>query len=144
MPVSYAGTSTIAAPPDRVWALLTDAASYPTWNPTVVKIDGTIAAGQKIKLVSTLDPKRTFKLKVAEIDAPRRMVWSSGMPLGLFTGRRTFTLTPRTDGGTDFVDGGGVQRADGADDHQGDPGHDRVVRRVRRGPQEGRRGIMSR
>ncbi len=103
MPVSYAGASSIAAPPDRVWALLTDAASYPRWNPTVVKIDGTIAVGQTIKLVSTLDPKRTFKLRVAEADAPSKMVWSSGMPLGLFTGRRTFTLTPRTDGGTDFA-----------------------------------------
>ena len=103
MPVSYAGASSISAPPDRVWARLTDAASYPQWNPTVVRIDGTIALGQTIKLVSTLDPKRTFKLKVAELDPPRRMVWSSGMPLGLFTGRRTFTLTPRADGGTDFA-----------------------------------------
>jgi hypothetical protein len=103
MAVSYAGSSSISAAPDRVFALLTDAASYPQWNPTVVKIDGTIALGQKIKLVSTLDPKRTFSLKVAELDAPRTMVWSSGMPLGLFTGRRTFTLTPRADGGTDFA-----------------------------------------
>ena len=103
MPVSYAGASSISAPPDQVWTRLTDAASYPQWNPTVVKIDGTIALGRQIKLVSTLDPKRTFKLKVAELDAPRRMVWSSGMPLGLFTGRRTFTLTPRADGGTDFA-----------------------------------------
>jgi uncharacterized protein YndB with AHSA1/START domain len=102
MPVSYAGTSTIAAAPDRVWALLTDAASYPRWNPTVVSLGGTIAAGQKIRLVSSLDPKRTFKLKVAEVDAPHRMVWSSGMPWGLFSGRRTFTLSPRPDGGTDF------------------------------------------
>ena len=77
--------------------------SYPRWNPTVVKIDGTIALGRKIKLVSTLDPKRTFTLEVAELDAPRRMVSSSGMPLGLFKGRRTYTLTPRADGGTDFA-----------------------------------------
>jgi hypothetical protein len=103
MAVSYAGASSISAPPDRVWARLTDSASYPQWNPTVVKIDGTIALGQKIRLVSTLDPKRTFSLTVAELDEPRRMVWSSGMPLGLFTGRRTFTLTPRADGGTDFA-----------------------------------------
>src|SRR5215218_9611884 len=103
MTVSYASASSIAAAPDRVWALLTDAAAYPSWNPTVVKIDGTIAVGQKIRLVSTLDPKRTFKLAVAEAEAPRRMVWSSGMPLGLFTGRRTYTLTPRADGGTDFA-----------------------------------------
>jgi len=100
---SYASASSIAAAPDRVWALLTDAAAYPSWNPTVVSVEGTIAVGEKIRLVSTLDPKRTFKLAVAEAEAPRRMVWSSGMPLGLFTGRRTYTLTPRADGGTDFA-----------------------------------------
>jgi hypothetical protein len=29
--------------------------------------------------------------------APARMVWSGGMPLGLFKGVRTFTLTPQGD-----------------------------------------------
>ena len=31
---------------------------------------------------------------VAELVAPERMVWTGGMPLGLFKGVRTFTLTP--------------------------------------------------
>lgn len=31
-----------------------------------------------------------------------RMVWEGGMPLGLFTGVRTFTLRPTTDGTTEF------------------------------------------
>jgi hypothetical protein len=30
------------------------------------------------------------------------MTWVGGMPLGLFTGTRTYTLTPR-DGGTEFA-----------------------------------------
>jgi uncharacterized protein YndB with AHSA1/START domain len=29
----------IAAPADRVWALLTDAPGYPVWNSTVTKIE---------------------------------------------------------------------------------------------------------
>src|SRR5919198_1420361 len=32
----------------------------------------------------------------------RRMGWSRGMPLRLFEGVRTFTLTPGIDGSTDF------------------------------------------
>src|SRR5262245_59366168 len=91
---SYAAARTIEAPPERVFALLADGPAYPSWNPTVVALDGAIAAGQKIKLVSTLDPKRTFVLTVAEVDAPRRMVWTSGMPLGLFRGTRTYTVEP--------------------------------------------------
>lgn len=92
MATSYAVRKTINASPERVWALLTDASSYPEWNKSVVSLQGRIDVGETIKLVSVLDPKRTFKLKVAELDRPTRMVWSSGMPLGLFRGTRTYSL----------------------------------------------------
>ncbi len=95
MPKQYHVSREIDAPAARVWALLTDAASYRDWNPSIVSLDGRIAVGETIKLVSTLNPKRTFKLKVATIDAPRRMVWSDGMPLGLFKGERTYQLDER-------------------------------------------------
>ena len=94
MTTSYAVRRTINASPDKVWALLTDAAGYPDWNTAVVSLHGTIAVGQTIRLVSVADPKRTFKLKVAELDRPSRMVWSSGMPFGLFRGVRTYSLRP--------------------------------------------------
>jgi hypothetical protein len=99
---TYAVERTIAAPAETIWALLTDASSFADWNTTVVDLQGTIAPGEKIALKSTLDPKRTFKLKVTEFEAPRRMVWSSGMPLGLFTGRRTYELTPAGNGNTTY------------------------------------------
>jgi len=102
MTTGYSVRKTINASPDKVWALLTDAASYPDWNRAVVSLRGRIGVGEKIRLVSVVDPKRTFKLKVAELDRPHRMVWSSGMPLGLFKGVRTYELTPAGDGGTEF------------------------------------------
>ena len=92
---------TINASPERIWELLTDAPGYSDWNPAVVSLDGTIAAGEKIKLVSIVSP-RTFTLKVAELTPPRRMVWADGMPLGLFKGERTYTLTPKDSGETEF------------------------------------------
>src|ERR1700761_4803215 len=58
----------INADPAIIWKLLTTAADYPRWNSTVISIDGTIAEGEKIRLKSMLDPKRTFKLKVKEFD----------------------------------------------------------------------------
>ena len=85
----------INASPERVWALLTDAASYRDWNPAVVSIEGTIGEGCTISLVSTANPKRTFKLHVTEMAAPNRMVWRDGIPLGLFTGERTYRVDPR-------------------------------------------------
>ncbi len=85
----------IAADAATVWGLLTNASTFPTWNSTVVSLEGQIAEGEKIRLVSTLDPKRTFKLKVKEMITRERMVWGDMM------GKRTYTLT-ETDSGVLF------------------------------------------
>ena len=95
MPTRYHVERRIDAPPERVWALLTDASAYRDWNKSVIRIDGTIAPGRTISLVSIANPKRTFKLHVTEMAAPNRMVWQDGMPLGLFTGTRTYLVQPR-------------------------------------------------
>ncbi len=100
---SYQVSRRIAAPPSTVWALLTDADSYRDWNRAVVSIEGPIRQGGTVKLVSTADPKRTFKLKVTTMEAPHTMVWSSGMPLGLFTGRRTYTITDTGSGHSELT-----------------------------------------
>lgn len=99
---SYSASRTIDAPATVVWGLLTDSSSYAGWNRAVVGIEGQIRQGNTIALVSIADPKRTFKLKVAESRAPQHMVWADGMPLGLFTGRRTFAITDRGSSGCEF------------------------------------------
>ncbi|MEP7197831.1 MAG: SRPBCC domain-containing protein [Saprospiraceae bacterium] len=65
----------IKADPAIVWALLTNASDYPRWNSTVTSIEGNIALGEKIKLRTTLDAKRTFKLKVKEFESEKKLVW---------------------------------------------------------------------
>ena len=91
---SYRVSRAIEAPSAVVWALLIDTAGYARWNRAVLRIDGSIERGSTIRLVSVAAPKRTFALRVAELTEPTRMVWASGMPLGLFRGRRTFTIEP--------------------------------------------------
>ncbi len=90
----YTASRSIAAPAEVVWQLLTQAATYPDWNPAVVSIEGEMAVGGTVKLVSVVNPKRTFSLKVTAFEAPSRMVWSDGMPLGLFRGTRTYLVRP--------------------------------------------------
>ena len=101
MPLRFHVSRHIDAPADRVWDLLTDASGYRQWNRAVVSIEGTIATGNTISLVSTANPKRTFKLRITEMTRPHRLVWSDGMPLGLFKGERTYRLDER-DGATEF------------------------------------------
>lgn len=98
----YHVSRSIDAPADTVWKLLTDATSYADWNPAVVSIEGPIAVGNTIKLVSVVNPKRTFSLTVTEMQPPTRMVWSDGMPLGLFKGVRTYRLVEQG-GRTEFA-----------------------------------------
>jgi hypothetical protein len=92
---------TIAAPPDRVWSILTDAARL-TKGFGILKLEGRIAPGEVLRLRAEAAPSRDFVLKVGAFDPPRRMVWSGGLPLGLFTGTRVFALDP-IPGGCQFA-----------------------------------------
>jgi uncharacterized protein YndB with AHSA1/START domain len=76
----------VESAPSIVWALLTRASDYPRWNSTVVSITGEIKSGGSIELKSTLNEKRTFKLKVKEFVPEKRLVWGDAM------GSRVYTL----------------------------------------------------
>jgi len=99
---TYAVKRQIQAEPETIWDLLTDAELYPSWNPAVLGIEGSIALGERIKVTSVVNPNRVFKLRVSELDRPTTMVWSDDMPFGLFKGVRTYRLTPQSEGATEF------------------------------------------
>jgi len=75
----------IMADPGIVWALLTNASDFPRWNSTVVSIKGEIRPGGNIELKSTLDEKRTFKLKIKEFEPEKRLVWGDSMGSRVYT-----------------------------------------------------------
>ncbi len=100
---SYRASASINAPAASVWALLADADGYADWNDTVISIQGPIREGDTINLVSTVSPKRTFRLRVTRMQAPLLMVWSDGMPLRSFTGERTYSITDEGDGRSEFT-----------------------------------------
>jgi hypothetical protein len=89
----YESTSTIAATPAEVWAVLADSASWSTWDSGVESVSAPIAPGAKLSVVSKVVPGRAFPVKVTAFDAPNRFVFTGGMPLGLFKGERTYSLT---------------------------------------------------
>lgn len=94
---SFAATTTIQASPEAIWSILTNAASYPEWDPYCERIEGEVKLGGKIKAFTTLAPGRAFPVKITRLEPHQQMVWSGGMPLGLFKGERTFTLKPSGD-----------------------------------------------
>ena len=94
----YDVTKSINASPEAIWEVLTDGPGFTGWDSGIVRFEGTIASGNKVKLFSEVSPNRAFPLKVSEFSPPRTMVFKGGMPLGLFTGVRTYTLEPEADG----------------------------------------------
>ena len=99
----YEASSLVNASPDAIWAVLVDASGYSRWDSGVVRVEGRIAVGEKLKVTSEVNPKRAFAITVTEMDPGRRMTWTGGMPLGLFKGVRTYTLVPQGDGMTKFT-----------------------------------------
>ena len=99
--LDYAVATRISAPPEVIWALLTDAKGYTGWNSTLVSIDGEIKQDSTVKLVSKAAPDRTFALKVSEFTAPKTMVWEDGNKM--FMGVRRYSLLPNPDGTTTFA-----------------------------------------
>ena len=82
---------------------MTDAPGWPDWNTTIDKVEGRIALGEKLKVFTKLTPERAFPVKVTEFLPGQKMRWTGGMPLGLFKGERTYTLTNQSDGGVEFA-----------------------------------------
>jgi hypothetical protein len=99
---AFAVKISIRATPERIWALLTDAPGYNRWNHTVGKVDGKIALGERVTVYPKINASRAFPVKVTEFEPSRGMVWTGGMPLGLFKGERTFTLTAGSNGDVEF------------------------------------------
>jgi hypothetical protein len=100
--LSYETSTTIAASPEVIWAVLTNAPGSSRWDSGIERIDGTIAPGEKVKLLTEVQPGRSYPVKVGDVEPARHMTWTGGMPLGLFKGVRSFTLTPAEDGATRF------------------------------------------
>lgn len=76
----------IQAPAAIIWQVLTQLTQYSSWNSTIISLEGEAKVGARLKLISKLDPKRTFKLKVKSITPEKEMVWGDAL------GTRSYNL----------------------------------------------------
>lgn len=100
---TFSTSTIIHASSETIWSILIDGSNWSSWNTTVTKVEGKIALGEKISVVTKLNPDRAFSLTVSEYVPKERMVWSGSMPLGLFKGDRIYTLTQKPDGSVEFT-----------------------------------------
>lgn len=96
----------IDAPPDAVWRTLTATRAYPDWNPFIVSLRGTLAAGQKLD-VTTRPPggnEMSFTPVVLAVKSGSELAWRGDLFLpGIFTSEHRFRLEPAGEGRTKFL-----------------------------------------
>lgn len=83
--------------------MLSDGASWPSWDSGVDAVEGRIAMNETIKIRSQAVPGRAFPVRVTQFDPPARLRFSGGMPLGLFRGVRTYEVSEEADGRVAFL-----------------------------------------
>lgn len=99
---------TIAAPPERVWAVLTDFAAYPQWNQIISRVRADLRQGGAIKFkIRMIDaPELGFAAKIVRFAPGRELAWRGGAPVlpALAWGEHYFRVTAK-DGGSELVHG---------------------------------------
>jgi hypothetical protein len=97
--------SAIAAPPERVWAILMEFAAYGEWNPFITTIAGPAEIGEQLTVTLTLPGGKVmgFTPTVTAYEDERFFQWLGKVGIrGVFDGRHSFRLKP-TELGTRFV-----------------------------------------
>ena len=92
----------IAAAPEVVWAVLTDFAGYPAWNPFIRRLSGELVLGGRIEVVLQPDGSgpSTFRPEIVELEPGRSFTWLGHTLIpGIFDGRHHFEVR-HADGGT--------------------------------------------
>ena len=87
----------IAAPPERVWTVLTDFAAYPEWNPFVRRLAGVAEVGARLDAFLQPPGGRGMRIRprVLAVVPNREFRWLGhlGVP-GLFDGEHIFRIEP--------------------------------------------------
>ena len=91
---SVGAETLINARSSTVWDIITDARNYTVWESGITRIRGELCNGGTIRIRTHTGGNRTFRLRVRQMPG-EVMTWTQGLPLGLLTGMRTFTLEPQ-------------------------------------------------
>ena len=87
----------IGASDARVWAVLTDFASYGAWNPSLPAISGELREGAKVSLTLGMPgrPNPKVSARLRELRPYRRLSWHGKVGADrLFAGDRIFAIEP--------------------------------------------------
>ena len=97
--------SDIDAPPEKVWAVITDFDSFPEWNPFIIRASGSLRVGERLHVTLKVPETRpvSFKPRLLDVEPGRLMRWKGVTFLpGLFDGRHALSVEAAADGRSRF------------------------------------------
>ena len=94
-PYTLQASIQINATPQQVWAILTDQAAYPSWNPFIISSSGRVQVGATLtNVMHDATGNTTFTPTVLVVEPGRELRWIGKVgPGGIFDGQHTFTIT---------------------------------------------------
>jgi hypothetical protein len=98
----------IDATPERVWSILTDFAAYPSWNPFIRSISGTVEAGGRLTV--SIQPvggrAMTFRPTILVAQPNTELRWLGHLLFpGIFDGEHCFKIAASASGGVRLTQG---------------------------------------
>ena len=96
----------IDAPPERVWAVVTEFAAYPEWNPFIRRISGELRTGTRLEVQIEPPGARatTFKPTVRVVETNHELRWLGRLLLpGVIDGEHSLRIEPLDGGRSRFV-----------------------------------------
>jgi hypothetical protein len=96
----------IKAPPERVWAIVSDVERYKDWNPFFTEGQGSLAVGSALHLtmIPVGQSPKTFSPTVIDVEPGERLVWRGRLALpGLFDGTHRLIVERADSGETRFT-----------------------------------------
>ncbi len=106
VPPAYTVRSEITLPAsaEQSWKVLTDFSSYPQWNPYLLRVEGTLAAGKDISFTlvdGNFSAPFDGTARMARVSEPEEFFWiGKAFIQGIYDTRHVFTLQPQKDGST--------------------------------------------
>lgn len=95
----------VAAPPQRIWHLLTNFSAYAAWNPYLVRVEGACAPGAALTVHAVMRPGEQPFVQMVELVAvtPMAMHWRGGLAdRSRFVGDHHFLVAAGPNGGAHF------------------------------------------
>ena len=97
----------INASAEKVWKIMTDFENFPSWNPFVIRAEGELKEGKKIKIdVQIPDAKmQKFKPVILKAEPNKELRWAGTVPPNLFRGEHFYILEKLDENKTRFIHG---------------------------------------